>query len=1684
MANPLAPLSPNADPFSDNTPSLPHPAPLRYASFDASQNVNSHQSPAQARRALEAHLQATDRRIHDASKLGTTLLQQRKDLATRLREVEQLDKENQVPAELQNKLAELEKEYHEVGRESARAFLPKAKPANGASEQSVFETQARSSPSKVAAPSRRQRNQPTNRVHDIEFATEISTQLLAQVRQLQGALAEKEDALEEATRGKGQLENEYSGLSLRMKGLGDELQRSKDENWTLETKVQDLETGLRESGDKEHKLGLAVKTLGNERGVAQQEAEDLRSLHQKTADEHKTIIRQHEGDLHVLRREATGHETEKQRLQKKVDELTSQNTELAKAVSYRWNAANQIPVLAPGGDNLSSNSDADPEPSEAGSPIKNTPARAGHLESETLKSSLTHAHRMIQNLKNNIHREKTEKVELRRMLNDARDELEGKRNSTTGAQLANMSKKRRSEAENAKLKNRGLKPGDRLGANRSSTTEILEGGEDWEDHEASPTRSRSTGGMKMPGAFKASDSETTDAFETADETRGTETEAFETGAENFGDDSDELTETEGPARTARGPSYSSPGIASDSSRPGMDKRHSYMSTASTSAGEHSDNSVSDDEDRPAAVSTPVAHNGSKYRLRMSRHLAPGSRKGSARSPGEFGSSPTVSSDHGTPVPVGMSLGDELAGLDSDSINGSARSSRFYDEEAEAGGDMPSSPPTQILDEGARDRDVDIGVPTLLASSPMAKGEQAVLAQQANAAMLAHEGVRRKVEMVDAGVMTEPWEPKAAAASNTDDHADERDGSLKKRAVDVVGGALAGVGLGSLLGRKHSDDQAAGAKELHDDDGPAVVSAERDVSSVPSPEVLADAGVVEPKALRERGSLHTLAGTTPTANGINSAYPTAPMHDGEKVLSSAAPPLPTSAHQSNGIAAPMIGAAPQQLTAPTQVKHAPLELQHSAIMTLSETEPTATAPRPSTAHKSETALLAAGAAGAGALAGSALTSGHAEQSIAPQQSFSFSPMVAQAVEPVARPARTSSLAGAAGVIPGTETARPGAGFFAAVPLDQTNGGVSREIEQVHETYASRPGTAITTEDDRADDLRLIEPKVYGGVRGSRGIPTLAFGDEDEEHRSMVPAPLQTEQRSPRTRELVERGRPITRHGEDTPAKAAMADEGSQTTVSGEEIERMLRDKSKVLPTAVAAGTFGAFGGAAGAFMASGSPRRSIDSAAAGDLSQTRSGPRRPASANSMRNKSLAAQPPLPADHNRKIMTAAQTTGSTPATPVAVPGAMGPPMFPASAMRPPRTPSDPYGHATVLTPQRDGTTPRAVKAPQHHASVSSFASELDTRFNIHPSRFPPDQQHPSSTDPRIIQAITQTMIGEYLWKYTRKAGGGKQSSTRHRRFFWVHPYTRTLYWSDTDPSRAGSKVLKAKSLAVEGVRVVSDENVNPPGLWGKSIVVVTPGREIVFTAPTGARHETWFNALSYLLLRTGEERDKDVGEDTGAITEDDIAEFNPGARERRSTDYRSDNENHGLGFSIKRSLSRLTNRQSFSSYNSRTTARTASPTKFDRSEKDRTYPPPVLSLAQRQSRAANAASPSLVPTQHEANRSTYRRRAAEPETPGKSEGRFASITSRFSSAGRGRESFSTRRGGAQSAMSQRSEGVYDASVVDGRASAEDLRQVIERREVEGRGREGGGGVEDVRRCCDGKHDVEWRDVLVEG
>ncbi|KAJ3577443.1 hypothetical protein NPX13_g3124 [Xylaria arbuscula] len=394
-------------------------------------------------------------------------------------------------------------------------------------------------------------------------------------------------------------------------------------------------------------------------------------------------------------------------------------------------------------------------------------------------------------------------------------------------------------------------------------------------------------------------------------------------------------------------------------------------------------------------------------------------------------------------------------------------------------------------------------------------------------------------------------------------------------------------------------------------------------------------------------------------------------------------------------------------------------------------------------------------------------------------------------------------------------------------------------------------------------------------------------------------------------------------------------------------------------------------------------------------------RRPGSSASARS-SAQDRPPLPENH-REVIEAARTGSAHGGK-----GSMGPPLFPASAYRPsssrPQTPSNkrPMSPASVV---KGTPTPRAGKTPGYadvqsptkmlarsrQSSISSFASEIDTRFNIHngmgmdPSGFGP------STDPRMIQAVTQTMIGEYLWKYTRKTGRGEMSENRHRRFFWVHPYTRALYWSDSDPAAGGRGEMKAKSVPIEAVRVVADDNPMPPGLHRKSLVVIAPGRTIKFTCTTGQRHETWFNALSYLLLRSGNENKQDAEDVAGNITQEDVDEFNPSVHRRPANGQRA-------------------------------------------------RPPPLSLLLQLEDYSERVTKPGYNEYPHI---DTYSRERSRSLT----RGTISSLRSR--------------------SYQPYDNAIYEASEVPD--SAEDVRQIIEQQDRES------DRLENVRACCDGKHDV---------
>lgn len=167
------------------------------------------------------------------------------------------------------------------------------------------------------------------------------------------------------------------------------------------------------------------------------------------------------------------------------------------------------------------------------------------------------------------------------------------------------------------------------------------------------------------------------------------------------------------------------------------------------------------------------------------------------------------------------------------------------------------------------------------------------------------------------------------------------------------------------------------------------------------------------------------------------------------------------------------------------------------------------------------------------------------------------------------------------------------------------------------------------------------------------------------------------------------------------------------------------------------------------------------------------------------------------------------------------------------------------------------PRATNAAPENspafalAQLKQKASQLDS-YSLHTFNTV------ITTKQEMIAAITQTIIGEYLFKYYRKMGPfSSVSESRHERYFWIHPYSLTLYWSATNPSLCDPSENKVRALAIAKVRSVDDNNPLPPGLYHKSIIISGNDRQSVkITCPTRQRHNIWYNSIKFLLEKSTE------------------------------------------------------------------------------------------------------------------------------------------------------------------------------------------------------------------------------------
>lgn len=1263
----------------------------------------------------------------------------------------------------------------------------------------------------------------------------------------------------------------------------------------------------KETSDKEKKLSHALSLANMEKTTAQKELDDVRASHAKLTEDLAAAVKLHDIELGSARRNLTLGEDERTILQKKIDDLTSQNQELARAYStQRGRLTDREPGSGLSDEDFDTATDGiTPEHSPPPSPIKGTPRHAV-LETETVKTSLGHAQRTIQSQRNQLHREKTEKLELRRIIQDLRDDLEKLRGDAGG----NLAANRRSRKVDSKEYKR---PSKLLGSMRSGKHEIFLDDPEWEENDGvsppgSPTAARRQTilpSTEPSDQFETANEASESAFETANE-RATETDDFQTGHENMSDSDGAETETEsrGFGRMKQTPNLPA-GLARN--------RESFHSTASTSADEALD-TLPD-------VRTP---NGtvSSSRSRFSLSRLPWSRRSrqSSEEPNVQSSPVSV----GTPRAAGQSLFAELQD--------------FEGSEEESIGGTPRTRTVRSVTPGSVRR-------TLSPPPPMPT----------------------RMPMVDSATMTEPvaiMRPQAVDAImrpassgsviNTNRDSSDWRSSYATATETDASRPMSTFSYGDMrekIAQFPIPPNAAAFRDLVFSSIQTQDVEPREVLVLPPTlkmsEILAED--FEPIAIPER-ALPVMSLGQIQSEAIEPVEPSTPTTPKAAVVPVAIPaPMPQLS----------LSTINTQNITPTSLPQ-PV-LGYSAIAT----------ERVSPVSEAAPALPALG----------------------------FSSVMTEHTMPVS-PGKTrppqlslSSISSEAILPKMTPPSLPILSFSAIQYVD---------IEPQSPRNEKRNGFILPRDLHNTPEKPAPETpnnKIFGALFG-RGkskdaSPAIA---EDETRQSPSDTP---------NAETPESQRPFKEISANSvvrpPRKSSLhstSDQGAQTALTGGAIDRLQKGHRKS-PSTASVGSPETMGTVRIHRSQESLVNHSVDFD--DSMYDTGSVIVRPDSAASGKRSVYAGAPPLPANHRQAIQAAGAHTQQ---------GSMGPPLWPASAMKRPSTPSQ---RKRSGSGQNGTPTPRANRtggfvefqqpppAIGRQPSVSSFASDIDARFDMQATHFDPAGFGPN-TDPRMIQAITQTMIGEYLWKYTRKTGRGELSANRHRRYFWVHPYTRTLYWGEKDPSNAGRSELKAKSVPIEAVRVVTDDNPMPPGLHRKSLVVIAPGRTIKFTCPTGQRHETWFNALSYLLVRTEPQATYDAEDVAGSITREDIDEFNPQFGRRPANGARPE-------------------QQSLSSYTSRSIRA------------------PYDSPAE----AYTMTVPTLTPTPHRGGRQTLANKASKG-TLSKMSGYWSSLRS--------------RAGGSHADLYATNQ-VHD--------SAEDLREMIERQDRDA------DRLENVRACCDGKHDV---------
>ncbi|KAG8876933.1 hypothetical protein FRB97_003821 [Tulasnella sp. 331] len=227
-------------------------------------------------------------------------------------------------------------------------------------------------PGPSASGSSRRVKNTAQREDDAKFVHDIGTSLLAEVRRLQGLLRERDETIQGIMAEKDDI---HESLETNRHQQQSSAEKFKEENWSLEVRVQDLGAQLQASQHTVTRAEYEVKTALKQLAETQEILESQKSETERVSTALEQIRAKHEIDVAQMRKEAATLTRDKSDLQASLDTLKWGTAKRERYIKHRYGGSidSVKPPMEVSTPNMKEG-DADPFAGAASQKKRGTPA--------------------------------------------------------------------------------------------------------------------------------------------------------------------------------------------------------------------------------------------------------------------------------------------------------------------------------------------------------------------------------------------------------------------------------------------------------------------------------------------------------------------------------------------------------------------------------------------------------------------------------------------------------------------------------------------------------------------------------------------------------------------------------------------------------------------------------------------------------------------------------------------------------------------------------------------------------------------------------------------------------------------------------------------------------------------------------------------------------------------------------------------------------------------------------------------------------------------------------------------------------------------------------------------------------------------------------------------------------------